>query len=324
MASRTTDTPNEDFDLTRLLWGDLPLVGEPPSAAGDKRHDTETTSASKIASVVDERRITETSSIRETPPPLQPPTAGSEPSSNAAYRPDEDQALGSEDDEDQTSDAEEELNIDQDIDLAAFAALAELANADFAADDPASEALEDEVGEFVLDERPLSYGELSQRLYKEILPRLRSLAASKGYLTLGYLARAVADLQDSDVHLQEVRAFVELIEAPVLPSRSHRGVRQLPMWAIRKAQRRFGDLLRNQIDERVVIERFGYTGVPLTTGTRAFLIRHGCGIASRVPRNVCMPPRSPPKSLAASRTSKTGLWRHWPRARHSSSTICGW
>lgn len=264
MASRASDPRDDEFDLTSFLWGDLPLIGEPPQAVGAQQPSDPPSAPRTSVGPVEDRLVAESSVLRETSPtwgtvshqkePLAPITteldAGGDP-----------------------SDAEDEFAAASDIDLEALAALANMADAGFAADDPASETLDGELAELVLDERPLSYGELTHRLHKEIMPHLRSLAANHGYLTLGYLARAVVDLQDSDVHLNQVRAFVDQIEAPLLPSRSHRGVRRLPIWAIRKAQRRFGDLLRDQIDEHVVIERFGYTGVPLTQGTRAFLVQ---------------------------------------------------
>lgn len=256
MASRTTESPDDEFDLTRFLWGDLPFLGGQPETGDSEQPTAPPSSVDTFARSDEDRLVSEAASIQETSPNWRA-LAGSDrrPTTNA----------------DEATADDDEFDPEPDIGLDVLAELAALAEAELAADD--SDDQLDDPDAFVLDERPLSYGELTNRLHKEVLPRLRSLTESQGYLTLGYLARAVVDLQDSNTHLDEVRAFVERINVPLLPSRSHRGVRQLPIWAIRKAQRRFGDLLHDQIDEHVVIDRFGYTGVPLSQGTRAFLVQ---------------------------------------------------
>lgn len=138
---------------------------------------------------------------------------------------------------------------------------------------------EDDLGAtpLLLGERELGLTALTERLHREVLPRLRGYIASRGYLTLGHLGYAVAALQGSEVHLAEVRAFVQRSDVPVLPSRAHGGVRQIPLVIYDQAKLLFGDLLRGEPDEAVVIERLGYSGLDLSEGTRRFLMQAWIG-----------------------------------------------
>ena len=107
------------------------------------------------------------------------------------------------------------VDPDADIDLDALAEWAILIDTVTRDDNRPVAALAEEPGAFQLDERPRSYGELTERLRREVLPRLRWLAASRGSLTLGHLARVVVNLQGSEAHLVEVRAFVERTGVPI-------------------------------------------------------------------------------------------------------------
>lgn len=285
MAPRTTGSSDDnEFDLARLLWGDLPLIAAQPDAARDEQ------SSDRVASGGDEAGPTGLNEVTPAPPPAQqlPPWEREVATREAAFSLQErplawdvtghggHAAAGSTppraDVAGEAVDLEEATN---ELDLDALAALASFADPDVDDDDddPATSALTGELIPSHLDERLLSYGELTERLEREVLPRLRGLANRNGYLTLGYFARAVIDLQGSDTHLDEVRAFATRANVPVLPSRSHKSGRALPLWAIQQARQRFEDLLRDQIDERVVVERFGYEGVPLSQGTRSFLVQ---------------------------------------------------
>lgn len=160
------------------------------------------------------------------------------------------------------------------FDLDAFVALEELSAAGDLAPEAFDDSSPDDAAEYpTLDEAPLSYGELTRRLEREVLPRLRGLAEKNGYLTLGYFARAVVDLQRSDAHLAAVRVFAAGAGVAILPSRSHQIGRPLPLWAVEEALRRFGDLVGGRPDEGKVLARFGYAGMALRAGTRAFLVQ---------------------------------------------------
>lgn len=151
---------------------------------------------------------------------------------------------------------------------------------DFVAqDDPDGLDQDDELPTLItqLDERPLSVTLLTERLQREVLPRLRSSAENPGYLTLGRLAYAVVALQGSETHLQQVRDLVEHLGVPIVPSRAHHNVRNLPLAAMQEASRRFGDLLQGQPPESLVIARLGYADLPLSTSTRAFLVQAWMG-----------------------------------------------
>ncbi len=128
-----------------------------------------------------------------------------------------------------------------------------------------------------IDERPLSVSLLTERLERDVLPRLRATAATTGYLTLGRLAYAVVALQGSDLHLTQVRDVVEGLHLPIVPSRSHLSARSIPLSAMQEAKRRFGDLIQGTPPEELVINRLGYYGLTLREGTRAFLMQAWMG-----------------------------------------------
>lgn len=113
--------------------------------------------------------------------------------------------------------------------------------------------------------------DLGEALTK-LLARLRSQVEVRGYLSLGQLSVAVAELHGSQAHLAEVRRFVEQANVPVVPSRAHQGLRKVELHHIRTARRLFGDLISGEPPEHLVITRLGYEGVPLSEGTRAFLM----------------------------------------------------
>lgn len=256
MAARTTGPADDEFDLIHFLWGDLPLLGEHRDAAGAE-HET-VPPASTYPPTGEDRLVSETAAIQEDGPGWGASTVDQpQPTASA----------------DEAADDGDEADAEPGIDLDVLAELAALAEAGYAADDPADDEQEDDPNELILDERPLSYGELTHRLRAKVLPRLRSICGRRGYLTLGNLARAILDLQASNVHLNEIYEFVEQGQIPVLPSRARPGIRHLPLWASRHAQRRFKDLVRDRIDEHVVLQQFGFTGVPLSQCTRAFLVQ---------------------------------------------------
>jgi RNA polymerase sigma factor (sigma-70 family) len=122
-------------------------------------------------------------------------------------------------------------------------------------------------------ERPLSIGQLTERLEQVVLPRLRASIANRGYLTLGTLGGAFANLQGSEFHLQQVRAFVVQSRVPVLPTRAHKGARGLPLNIINDAKRFFGDLVGGLPPESLILTQLGCQGMRLSADTRAFMVR---------------------------------------------------
>ena len=267
MASRTTDTSDNEFDLAGLLWGTAVSGPDPTGNRGEQPLTGQQLVCRQSMAEADDHRNEQKSAIRENPNEWDLVAAGVPEvaadlvalgQANAGRGDDEAAALTS------TSD-DETLDPDLDVDLDWSADSAELL--ELGLDEDA-----DDDAEFVPDHLRLSYGELTQRLHKVVLPRLTKIAGN-GYLTVGYLAQAVVELQQSDSHLAEVRRMVDQSNVPVLPSRSHRGVRQLPVWAIRDARRRFSDLVSEDVPVGIVLDRFGYADVDLSEGTRDYLVR---------------------------------------------------
>ena len=254
MAPRTAGTADDEFDLTCFLWGDLPPLPEQPGAGQSD------VGAGIRTPTSDDVLLAEAFTPRESSPTWDALATRSirENSASPAV----------------LTIAEEDFDPDADIDLDALAEWANLIDAVTVDDNQsAATAQAEETDAFRLDERPRSYGELTERLRREVLPRLRWLAASRGSITLGHLARIVVNLQGSEAHLAQVRAFLERTSVRILPSRAHDSARHLPLWAIQQSCRRFGDLLCGQIDEQEAIARIGYDGVPLSQESHAILIQ---------------------------------------------------
>ncbi|MFN7967691.1 MAG: RNA polymerase sigma factor RpoD/SigA [Acidobacteriota bacterium] len=269
--------------MTHFLWGDLPPLREAgaTSPQGPMADSPDVPRAISAAEGLDETANTSSTTpsfwneaspaadllLNESTPVWDAATARRlvEPVPSAV------------DPDDDTDEPVDEPETDTDIDIDTLAALAGLSG-DPEFDEASSPPMPgDDSDEIPVDERPLTYGQLTERLERRVLPRLRAIAAEKGYLTLGHLARAVVDLHGSDPHLNDLHAFVERLGVTILPSRSHQVGRFLPLAAVRHANRRFADLLGGQIDDHVVIDRFGYVGVPLSAGTRAFLVQAWMG-----------------------------------------------
>ncbi len=305
MSAGLPDDPSDEFDLTWVLWGDQQethLDTLAPTQETSKPSDSDEVDASQ--SVNSTHAL---ASMAETTPWTSSNTGMGVDTSSAAlidldpmadFRsftvPDEvsNQFERTEPDPVRSMsagltftglNASHETDSDDDEsafdDLDAYAALMELTDLDaLSPDEEGSEDVSESLlGEAVVEERMLSYAELTERLRRDVLPRLRWLARSNGYLSLGHLADAIVALQGSDLHLSEVRTFAMTTKFPILPSRSHKMGRSMPLWAIKEAKRRFGDLVHGQPDDQMVVNRFGYDGVPLTPGTRAFFIQAWLG-----------------------------------------------
>lgn len=278
MAPRNAGTADDAFDLTHFLWGDLPPLREagatsPYGLTADLPDSPRAVSAAEDLDDTANPPSTTASFWNVALPAADVLLNESSPTWDAATSrrsPEPEQSAVDPDDD--TGEPVDEPEIDIDT-LAALAGL----SGDPEFDNASSPPEVDDYAEIPIDERPLTYGQLTDRLERRVLPHLRAVAAEKGYLTLGHLARVVLDLHGSDPHLNDLHAFVERLGVAVLPSRSHQIGRFLPLAAVRHASRRFADLLGGQIDEHVVIDRFGYVGVPLSAGTRAFLVQAWMG-----------------------------------------------
>ncbi len=121
-------------------------------------------------------------------------------------------------------------------------------------------------------EQPLGYLELGQRLRWVVLPCLQMAIERNGRLTLGNLAYSVQALQNSDPHLREVYDFVRRSGVPVLPSCVGSPGKTRPLATIEIAKRRFGSLLRGELDQAWALRRLGYEGVHLSSTERKLLV----------------------------------------------------
>jgi len=265
-VSARDDVPVDgDFDLAALLWGARPK----PLPAQDQAPapDAITTRAPDHSPLFDNDHVVEGGPLPEPMPAI----GGAR--GNAAAPP----AIEEAEEEDRAEDTgDDEFDIamfDEFEALAALNALGAIALDEDGADD---DRVEPDPGGF-LGERNVGIGELTDRLERVVLPRLRGYVEMPGYLSLGHLAWAIVQLQGSAVHLDRVRTFVEGAGVPVVPARSHMVARDQPIKAIREAQRRFGYLLHGAPDERLVLERLGYGDLRLTAGTRAFLMQAWAG-----------------------------------------------
>ncbi len=278
--------PASGFDLTALLWGDLPspsaaavvdapVRDEPSPLGGTTLEPIEACpdASGLLAPCIEGTGHTLASHTSDVLPGSAPPAEVDSPADipqlNAAHLQPapqelEDDALDTEDDPDEVEPVD--FEIEELVDF-------------LDADDGDQQDGEDGLSALVaqLDERPLSVGQLTERLEREVLPALRAAAVKPGYLTLGKLAYAVVALQASEIHLAQVREMVVRLGVPVVPSRSHQNVRNLPLAAMHEAQRRFGDLVQGTPPESLVIARLGYAKVRLSEGTRAFLMQAWLG-----------------------------------------------
>jgi RNA polymerase primary sigma factor len=268
MAPRDATSSAAQFDLTQFLWGDLPLVQGGPTAGIEASASRPSLPPSPTQPTLS---IPPDVSLRTGDIVLQESATQWDASSLAGHATDQRNWSGSADNllDSDPNDSGSPAADDQEIDLDVLAAMAGLVDLD---EDVYESALDDD-DPFSIVERKLTYGELTERLQQEVLPRLRKYVEDKGYLTLGHLARSVVDLQNSEPHLLQVRALIEGTSVSVLPARSHHGVRNVPYWAIRQARERFRDLLHGEIDEGTVARRFGYAEVSLNEGSRSFLVQ---------------------------------------------------
>lgn len=143
----------------------------------------------------------------------------------------------------------------------------------FEDDEEVDEEIVDALDGELLGEPAIDREDLEQIMELDILPRLQRAIEHRGYLTLGNLSVAVARLQASQPHLEELRTFIQRANVPLVPSRSHQGVRDVRVEDVRVAEHIFGDLIQGAPDSRMVIERLGYAGVSLSDGTRDFLMQ---------------------------------------------------
>lgn len=264
MPARDGDHTSDHLDLTALLWGEAPSWPSPSSASLSKPGaPSPPPPLSGVESAVDAA-----SSAEDAPPGAFTPSGDdgvwTVPQAWEGIR---DEPVGY---ETKPVDAE-----DDGLDTAALDALGALTLDAFTFDDPDED---DDPGLPALSgEKELGVGALTDRLEREVMPRLRRYLREPGYLSLGHLAHAVSALQGSEPHLERVRAFIEQTTVPIVPARSHKSARNLSIAAIEEAQRRFGDLLRGAPDEDRVVERLGYGQMRLTAGTRAFLMQAWMG-----------------------------------------------
>jgi len=269
MTGRGDDEVASNLDLATLLWGDL----APPSPSPEDTMlaaalaELPPPDASSLAATT--RAIGSIGGERHGPRSERQPTAPERSRGAAATLP----APPCPDDRDAPLDLDpEDLLIElPDLESVPLFEDDESDEPDDFVDDAAAAALTEQC------ERPLGVAALTERLQREILPRLNGYVAARGYLTLGHLGYAVAALQGSPVHLAQVRAFVERAGVPLFPSRAHHGARGIPLEVYEETRRRFGDLVHGEPDEALVVARLGYAGVPLNAGTRHFLVQAWLG-----------------------------------------------
>ena len=278
MTSSSFSSPNDEFDLTCLLWADSPsaTTHEPTGQSQSVEPNNARADEHFYESAAEQPQRSSTDAATQTGPDRLWPASSFvelEIASTSAQWSGEHHKAGSQTSE-SIDDADAESS-DSGLDLDALAWSAELAqrfDLEQSEFEPHDDGL-DEFSHITFEERALSFGELTDRLNREVLPHLKWLARNRGYLTIGYLAGSVVALQDSDSHLTEVVTFLERMQAPVLPSRSHRASRSLPSWAIEKAKRRFKNLIRDHPDEAIIIQRLGFGGLYLAKATRIFLVQ---------------------------------------------------